>query len=327
MSDTSIEDVGLAITASALSGDAGAVYRIVGDLLDEGVPFEKVLFELLMPSEGQVGARWQQGDYLVAEEHVITAVIETVVSLLAGSLSRPEGGLEVVVATAEGDHHSLPARAVAAHLLYLGHPTTFLGANAPAQDLAEYLEIERPAALVLSSAMVQNIFGVRAAIRGSHLLGVPVIVGGAGFGPAGRWARTVGADAWVASPREVAHTLEVWSPDPEAAESSAVDPSPELRAFYDRRPSIASRAMDRLWSNENTTPDSRLQSEMELLVGAVLASALVDSLEPLAETLGWQAVTLAAQGYQPIPDLSGELATVLAEMDPGLHQRLVAATQ
>ena len=153
----------------------------------------------------------KQADYLVAEEHAATAAIETVISLLSGMFDQPADGTYVVVATAEGDDHSLPARAVAAHLLFLGFRTTFLGANVPGADLREFLETEPPAALVLSCAMTTHLIGALAVINAAHSVGVPVLAGGKAFGPDGEWAQTLGADRWVRSLDEVAPTLDEWA--------------------------------------------------------------------------------------------------------------------
>jgi methanogenic corrinoid protein MtbC1 len=106
MEQSRLSEIQLGITAAAIAGDSGSVYRIVANLLDMGTPFETVLFDILLRSERDVGLRWQAGDYLVAEEHAATATLETVIALLTGSLDQPANGSVVVVATAPGDSHS-----------------------------------------------------------------------------------------------------------------------------------------------------------------------------------------------------------------------------
>ena len=54
-----------------------------------------------------MGRRWQQGDFSISEEHAVTATLETVVALLAGSFDSAPDARRVVVACAEGDVHSL----------------------------------------------------------------------------------------------------------------------------------------------------------------------------------------------------------------------------
>lgn len=299
----------LAATAAAINGDSGTLYHLVSDLMGEGVPFDVILFDLLVGVEKEVGSRWQQGDYLVPEEHAATATVETVVSLLAGMFDQPGEAMRVVVATAEGDQHSLPARMIAAHLLSLGFRTSFLGANVLAADMTEYLEAETPDALVLSCAMSNHLIGVRNVIRAAHSAGVPVLVGGRAFGDSGEWASLVGADAWTESPRQVPEILESWEPDPAEAEIGAVDPSPELIELRRRRSRVLAAAEDALPEG-----DERLRAELSLLLGSVEASLLVEDDRLITEMLDWQDRTLRAHGYELTPGQA--LAAVLADVSP-----------
>lgn len=303
----------LAITAAALSGDSGSLYHIVSRLLAEGATFETVLFDLLIPTEREVGHRWQTGDYLVSEEHAATAAIETVISVLAGAFDRPEDGMRVVVATAEGDNHSLPGRAVNAHLLSLGYRTTFLGASVLSSDLRDYLLAEQPDAVVLSCAIATNLLGARDGIRESHDAGVPVLVGGRAFGPEGAWAGELGADAWVPDPRQVPETLETWQPDPSRAEAEARNPSSDLLDLVSRRAAIIGRAQEEFENRVDGQRDPRLAETLSLLLGAVEASLLVGQATVAAEHLKWQSATLSAHGWDVSEVLVDSMVRALHE--------------
>lgn len=307
----------LGVTSAALAGDPGRLYHIVSGLLGDGVSFERILFDLLMPAERELGHRWQQGDYLVSEEHAATATIETVISLLAGSFDQPDDGLTVVVATAEGDDHSLPARAAAAHLVFLGYRTLFLGANVLAEDLAEYLESENPDALVLSCAMGTHLPGARAIIAASHKAGVPVIAGGKGFGEDGLWARALGADAWVGSLKEIAGTLETWDPDIGQAEASARQIDNELKSLIDKWPALIADARARI--REGKIPpekNARVLAELGLALDSTIASILVDDTGVAAEMLGWQKSTLPVHGVQAHVEMIEALIEALHDVSP-----------
>lgn len=313
----------LGVTSAALAGDPGRLYHIVSGLLGDGVPFDRVLFELLMPAERELGHRWQQGDYLVSEEHAATATIETVISLLAGSFDQPDDAETVVIATAEGDDHSLPARAVAAHLLFLGYRTLFLGANVPAEDLTEYLESEEPDALVLSCAMGTHLPGARAIIAASHAAGVPVIAGGKGFGREGQWAAKLGADHWVGSLEEVAETLETWDPDPDAAEAGAMTIDADLRRVIDGWPGIVASARARIADEKiPEQKNARALAELGLALDAVIASALVNDHHVALEMLAWQKSTLPIHGLDAHPEMIQGLIESLEETSPDLAQVL-----
>lgn len=282
-------EIELALISSAMSGDAGKLYRIVSNLMEGGVGFDSVLFDYLMAAERSVGQRWAQGDYLVAEEHVVTTTIETVISLLIGMFDQPEDAPLVVVATAEGDHHSLPARAAAAHLVYLGYRTTFLGANVPGDDLGDFLESEPPSALVLSVAMTTHLLGARALVAAAHEVGVPVLVGGKAFGDEGRWAGAVGADAYVASLCDVAGVVDSWVNEKSPQLSSVGDLSPGLERLLVSSSVILART-------EPSLDTPRLRDEASLLLGAIEGALLTGDDQIIVEMLDWQEKSLEAHG-------------------------------
>lgn len=318
----------LAIVSAALSGDPGRLYHIVSGLLGDGVPFETVLFDLLIPAERSIGRRWQQGDYLVSEEHAATSAIETVISLLAGSFELPDDGPVVILGAAQGDDHSLPSRAIAAHLVFLGNRAVMLGANTFSGHLREYLESQEADALVLSCAMTTHLPGARAVIKASHEAGVPVLAGGKGFGADGEWADAMGADAWVDSLRDVASTLESWTPDIDASEIRAARLDDGLADLIDNRPGIISQAKA-LIPQGSIPPEKRARalSEMSLLLDSVIAAKLVDDERVVREMLHWQALTHAAHGLSFGNELAAALQDALEGADPEAARVLEGARQ
>ncbi len=307
-------EIELALISSAISGDAGKLYRIVSNLMEGGVAFDSVLFDYLIPAERSVGERWAQGDYLVAEEHVVTASIETVISLLIGMFDQPEDAPLVVVSTAEGDDHSLPARASAAHLVYLGYRTAFLGANVPGDDLRDFLESDPPSALVLSVAMTTHLLGARAVVAAAHEVGVPVLVGGKAFGSEGQWADAVGADAYVPSLRDVAGVVDSWVKDGSPEITPVGELSPGLERLVASRSAILAGA-------EAVLEGPRLKDEAALLLGAIEGSLLTGDDQVVVDMLEWQEKSLAAHRLDasvvadalasPLAELSDEGSAVL----------------
>lgn len=279
----------LAILAMASAGDAGAVYHLVADLMGDGVPFLTILFEVLSPLEAEVGSRWQQGDFCIADEHLVTATLETVVSLLAGSFDVPDDARRVVVACAEGDTHSLPARMVAAYLVFLGWRSVFLGAGQPASDLGAFLHEQPPEALILACAMATALPGARECIRVAHEAGVPVLAGGRGFGPDGRRAYALGADAWTADPGEIDVILNNWRPDPAAAEAKAPHGGEDLLRLEERRAGVVARALALLGEQPGDRANpAQFRPDLELLLDALAASLLLDDAQAVTELAAWQ---------------------------------------
>lgn len=301
--ETDASAIQLGITSAAISGDAGTLYRITSNLMDEGVGFDALLFDYLLPAERAVGHRWEQGDYLISEEHAATAAIETVISLLVGMFDQPEDASHVVIAAAQGDDHSLPGRAVSAHLLFSGLRTTFLGANVLATDLAEFLEAEDPDVLVLSCTMSSHLVGAHASITAAKEAGVPVVVGGRAFGTDDSRARQLGADAWSASLAGVLPEVEALVQ--RGSSSSSVPSPPQLQALLSEEIEVIAAAHHRLRENvDATTADRRWLDEIAILLGALQGTMLTGDDDVLAETLRWQRAVMARHGY--LPDLVSE---------------------
>jgi methanogenic corrinoid protein MtbC1 len=311
----------LGIQSALLEGDAGLAYRLVSDLMADGVSFDQILFDVLAPLQRDVGARWLRADYRIAEEHAASAAVETVVALLAGSFDMPEEGTHVVVACAEGDNHSLPARMVAAYLTYLGWRVTFLGATLPADDLGAYLAEERPAALLLSCTATPNLLGARACIQAAHAAGVPVIAGGRAFGTDPARSRAVGADEWVGDPRRLDVLLEGWDPDIAAAEASALTDEEARDLSAALRGCVETAVATDLGGASVATTRSDL-----LLLGATLVSAvLTDDASLVHEVLEWHRLRRSARDdLMPADDLVELLATHLPASATRAREMLTA---
>lgn len=308
-------EIELALLSNALSGDVGGLYRITSQLMEEGVPFDDLLFDYLIATERSVGRRWAQGDYLIAEEHAVTAAIETVIALLVGMFDQPKDAPLVVIATAQGDLHSLPARAVAAHLLFLGYRTNFLGASVPGADMRDFLAGEEPAALVLSAAMTTHLMGAREVIAAAHEVGVPVVVGGKAFGPDGSWSGAVGADAYVGSLREVAEVVERWAREG-APDIGPGRPLPAgLEQLLANRSSILAGVESRLGDD-----GARLEGEAGLLLSSIETALLTGDDSAIGDMLAWQDEMLRAHGLD-----AAVVADALAEMLAGVSDEAAAS--
>jgi methanogenic corrinoid protein MtbC1 len=308
-----VASVRFAVTTALIEGDPGGAFHLVRALLDQGLPFDVVLFDVVAAAHADFGNRWKEGDYRISDEHAASGAVETLVAMLAGSFDLPEGGERIVVAAAEGDHHSLPTRFASAYLLSLGYHVQYLGANMEANDLASHLLDESPRALILSCAMSMLLPGARASVRAAHRAGVPVLAGGLGYGRDGAWAYAIGADAWVASPREIQDVLTTWEPDIEVAEMVVPVPPADLQAIEEHREQVLASAIARL-----TDPPRRLRSELGWLLDAAVAALLVDDPELLAEFSEWQAAVLTSHGFHETTagELRRALSTSLESMAP-----------
>ena len=302
-----------------MDGDSGLAFDIVNDLLSNGVGLDVVLFDLVAPLQSEIGTRWQQGDFSISEEHASTAAIETVVALLAGSMAQSDDGARVVVACAEGDLHSFPARLASVYLIYAGYRVTFLGASIPATDLADYLTELKPAALVLSCSIATSLPGARDSILAAHESGTPVVAGGRGFGSDATIARKLGADEWLSHPLALDELLRRWHPNPDAAEAAAVDRNDETRALERAASMIQSDACDNAEEMlGQTVRRRRLAADIEVLSQALVAAVLLEDAATFIEFSQWHSQLWAEThaGHDTAPIVLSALHDAVAEHSP-----------
>ena len=107
----------------------------------------------------------------------------------------------IVMTCADGEWHALPSRVLSAALRGAGWSVTFLGASVPARHLAQLLHELGPDVTAISCALATRLPAAREMIEASRGAGIPVLVGGRGFGSDGRWGLTLGANAWAPDAR------------------------------------------------------------------------------------------------------------------------------
>ena len=282
MSDVTDRFVGLLERAD----QPGAV-RLVTDLAEQGAPPEALVLEVLAPAQREVGRRWEDGRWSVAQEHAATAVTDTALGLLALDAEPTGQGGHAVVACVEGEWHALPARMAAEVLRLRGWHVTFLGASVPADDLARYARSRHPDVVGLSCSMPVSLKGAARSIRACRDAGVPVLAGGGGFGPEGRYAARLGASAWAADPVTAARVLEGWLDGASPGSSDFVDPGDGEHVALEREKgdlvSAAVATLDR--------DDPRLRDALAFVVSTLESAAFVDdpaviaTCRPAAERL------------------------------------------
>ncbi|MGW3097990.1 cobalamin B12-binding domain-containing protein [Streptomyces sp. NPDC001102] len=193
------------------AGDEYQACAAVLDAVGSGLDAETVLLDVIGAVQLRVGTEWAANRLTVAEEHAATAIHERVVAALA---HHPEHRgpaptrARVTVACVDGEWHALPARLLAEVLRRRGWQVDFLGAQVPTPHLIAHLHQTGSRVVALSATLSPHLPTAHAAITACQAVGVPVVAGGAAFGPDGRHARALGADAWAAHARDAAEVLD-----------------------------------------------------------------------------------------------------------------------
>lgn len=192
---------------AVVDGDERRATNVVLAAADEA-GHEAVLLDVVGAVQRRVGREWAANRISVAQEHAITAINERAVTALSITRSRPEPVHgRVTVACVDGEWHALPARLLAEVLSLRGFAVDYLGAQVPAPHLITYLHRTGPDVVALSSSIATRLPAAHATVTACQATGVPVMVGGAAFGPDGGHARRFGANAWAADARSAADML------------------------------------------------------------------------------------------------------------------------
>ena len=161
-----------------LAGDIAAALAVARDARERGLPFfyEQVVTASLV----EVGRRWEIGEITVADEHVATAVAQSVIASFYPSFPWAPEGPRAVVACIAGERHELGARMAADLLAYDGWNVQFVGADVPLDALLELVVRDRPQFVGLSIGLPERLPQLQTAIARlrAEVPACRVVVGG-----------------------------------------------------------------------------------------------------------------------------------------------------
>ncbi|MCU1452320.1 MAG: cobalamin-binding protein [Acidimicrobiales bacterium] len=284
-----------------IDGDVDGARRLGIQLL-RAHPAERIILDVLVPTQGLVGRRWETSRLSVADEHVATAVTDAVLAQVAAAIPAATGGLLVALACAEGDWHSMPARMATELLRARGLQVRFLGASLPAADLAAYLAQLRPAALCLTCSVPSCLPGALRSIAAAHGADTPVMAGGRGFGPDSHAAARLGADGWARSPDRAMRRLVSWSAGrrPVTLASSAAEVEAwstielETAAVADRMVVLLGETVPEVHALDDGDPTL---ADLHSVVEHLAVTLLVDDDRILADHIAWLQRVMSGRGF------------------------------
>ena len=157
-----IVDLQARFLRSILAGDLAGAVAVAREAREHGLPF--FYEEIVTRSLVEVGRRWEMGELSVADEHVATAVVQSVVASFYPSFPWAPEGPKGVVACVSGERHELGARIAADMLSYDGWNVTFVGADVPQDALLALVARERPRLVGLSIALPERLPELRETI-------------------------------------------------------------------------------------------------------------------------------------------------------------------
>jgi MerR family transcriptional regulator, light-induced transcriptional regulator len=131
----------------------------------------------------RVGEEWHEGRLRPAHEHMATAVMRGILMSLSSELAPASFSPRLVVATPVGERHEIGALLVAAAAAAAGWRLTYLGADLPAQEIADAAEQAGARAVAVSVVLPgedSDVAGELLELRRLLPDHIDVLVGGGG---------------------------------------------------------------------------------------------------------------------------------------------------
>ncbi len=166
--------------SAAIAGRRLDAWEATRLALREGQSVGSIYKDVLIWSQRRLGELWSGGHISVAQEHMASAVTQSVVARLYAEIGRAGSVGRALVAGVEGELHTLPAQ-LASDLLELdGWDVAFVGTNVPTAAVLEAMSTERPDVVGLSTTMTFNLpktVALVTALR-RQFPDVPIVLGG-----------------------------------------------------------------------------------------------------------------------------------------------------
>jgi 5-methyltetrahydrofolate--homocysteine methyltransferase len=185
-----------------LVGNAPAVRDGVNDGLEQGLEPERMLYDALIPSLEEVGARFERGDYFVPEMLIAARAMQGALDILRPLLA--ETGTATVgtflMGTVKGDVHDIGKNLCNIMLEGAGFTVIDLGVNVAPEKFIEQIEEHKPDIVGFSAFLTTTMPMFKANINALQKAGIRddviVMVGGAPVTQ--EYADAVGADGYSA---------------------------------------------------------------------------------------------------------------------------------
>lgn len=311
--------------AAVGQADRDAAVAVVTGLLADGLDPVTVMLQVIAPVQRRVGERWQRGEWAVAQEHAATSVSAAALEAVAGAAAAtPADRGHAVVACAEGEWHALPATIIATGLRAAGWKVTPLGASTPVARLARYLQDLGPSVTAVSCSVAAGLPNARDFVRASTTAGIPVLAGGAAFGPDDRRATAIGATAWAPDVRTAVDAVAALPLVVPAAEPLPAERTGEETALRAARRPLTDAVLLRCRSGLTLPPEpeefrdgqdheSVLSGAVQQVYHALVGALLTQDGRLLEETADWVGHLLDPDEFGPalVAELGRAMSTEL----------------
>jgi 5-methyltetrahydrofolate--homocysteine methyltransferase len=186
---------------NTLIGNAPEVTSLVNQGLEDGLEPDKMLYDALIPSLEEVGARFERGDFFVPEMLIAARAMQGALDILRPLLAET-GAAQIgtyVMGTVKGDVHDIGKNLVNIMLEGAGFIVHDLGVNVAPETFVEQVQEHQPDIVGFSAFLTTTMPMFKANINALEKAGIRddviVMVGGAPVTQ--EYADKVGADGYA----------------------------------------------------------------------------------------------------------------------------------
>jgi methanogenic corrinoid protein MtbC1 len=193
-----------AFLAALLAGRRNDALSVVDRWFDDQRSLVDLEQHLITPSLYQIGRKWQMNQVTVAQEHMATAIVQSVMTVgLMRSSPSSLIGKSVLLACVEGNNHAIGLNMLSDAFQLDGWDVQYLGPNMPTSSLVEQIIESKPDLVGLSVSFPQQFPFVKdivAQMNGRLGGSRPrVIIGGLAINQFAPLAGAVNADAYMSN--------------------------------------------------------------------------------------------------------------------------------
>lgn len=188
------------IYKNVIAGQAQEVEQGVQGALDQGIEADVILNESLIPAMGEVGKRFEEGEFFVPEMLISARAMKAGLAILKPYLvdSGVESAGIVAIGTVQGDLHDIGKNLVAVMLEGAGFEVRDLGVDVPPETFVDAAN-EGAQVIGLSALLTTTMPKMEQtiqALREANVLNkISVVIGGAPVTES--YAQQIGADAFA----------------------------------------------------------------------------------------------------------------------------------
>ena len=142
------------------------------------LPIYELVFAVILPLLRELGERWEAGTLSPAQEHLVSAIVRSVLGGLLRSTMRAGGRAQVVFATPAGERHELCLLCAAVLAASAGYGLLYLGPDLPAADIAHAARTSGASGVVLGATTPGAVTRAEAKQLARALSDVEVWIGG-----------------------------------------------------------------------------------------------------------------------------------------------------